>query len=286
YRPPQWLKSAISSANLDQPGLLILDDFNRAEKRILQGCMQLLQMNALFSWSLPPRWQIILTANPEGGAYNVTEMDDAMLTRMLHVTMKFDPASWAAWAVRAGIDHRGIDFVLTYPEVVSGIRTTARSLTQFFEQIEPIQDLDSEENCRMVSILGKAALESETVDKFLYFCKHVKNTLIQPLEILEAKDFERDVAVRLKRLISGDGAEKRIDRLKTICTRLQIHVTRPEYQFENQHKENMVSFLLNEEMDSALRFNLQRTLLSSKNAPVAKRLIHDRDVGRAILSSL
>ncbi|MEC7987378.1 MAG: ATP-binding protein, partial [Myxococcota bacterium] len=29
YRPPQWLKSAISSANLDQPGLLILDDFNR-----------------------------------------------------------------------------------------------------------------------------------------------------------------------------------------------------------------------------------------------------------------
>ena len=25
-----------------------------------------------------------LTANPEGGAYSVTEMDDAMLTRMIH----------------------------------------------------------------------------------------------------------------------------------------------------------------------------------------------------------
>ena len=39
YRPPQWLRSALKSANTNQPGLLILDDFNRAEPRILQGCL-------------------------------------------------------------------------------------------------------------------------------------------------------------------------------------------------------------------------------------------------------
>ena len=51
-------------------------------------------------------------------------MDDTMLTRMMHLTLVFDPKSWTIWAEAAGIDHRGIDFVLTFPEVVTGIRTT------------------------------------------------------------------------------------------------------------------------------------------------------------------
>ena len=58
-----------------------------------------LQMHALFSWELPTNWQIVLTANPEGGDYDVNEMDDAMLTRMLHITMRFDAECWAKWAI-------------------------------------------------------------------------------------------------------------------------------------------------------------------------------------------
>ena len=285
YRPPQWLKSAIDGANLDKPGLLILDDFNRAENRILQGCMQLLQMQALFSWSLPPRWQIILTANPEGGPYTVTEMDDAMLTRMLHVTMEFDAESWATWATQAKIDPRGIDFVLTYPEVVTGIRTTARSLTQFFEQIETIKDLENADNMRMVSILGKAALEDETVDKFLYFCKHVQSTLLQPEEILNAKDFDKEVALRLKRIIKGDGQGKRTDRLKTICTRLYLHVTQENYKPQDNHKNNIIDFLLSKDMDAPILFNLHR-LIANSGSKSAKELMRDARLAKYILSSL
>ena len=286
YRPPQWLKSAIQSVDESKPGLLILDDFNRAENRILQGCMQLLQMHALFSWSLPPRWQIVLTANPEGGPYKVTEMDDAMLTRMMHVTMKFDAQSWALWATGAGIDPRGIDFVLTYPEVVTGFRTTARSLTQFFQQIEGITDLDNENNLQMISILGKATLETETVDKFLHFCKHVQSTLIQPEEILNAKDFQKDVATKLKRIISGDGQGKRIDRLKTICTRLLLHVTAEGYNSQKTHIKNIIDFLLNEEMDAALRHNLQRAISSSQNEQTKKMFHNDPRWGKVLLQSV
>jgi hypothetical protein len=285
YRPPQWLKSAINGADLDKPGLLILDDFNRAESRILQGCMQLLQMHALFSWALPPRWQIVLTANPEGGPYNVTEMDDAMLTRMMHVTMRFDAESWALWATAAGIDPRGIDFVLTYPEVVTGIRTTARSLTQFFQQIESIKDLNSEENLYMINILGKATLENETVDKFLYFCKHVQSTLLQPEEILNTKDFQKNIVQRLKRIISGDGQGKRTDRLKTICTRLLIYVTDTHYKLEDNHKKNIIDFLLNDEMDAALRFNVHRHIANSKTK-ACRDLIRDRRLAKIILEGL
>ena len=59
----------------------------------------------------PPKWQIVLTANPEGGEYTVTEMDDAMITRMMHCTMVFNAKTWAEWAQSDGLDARGIDFV-------------------------------------------------------------------------------------------------------------------------------------------------------------------------------
>jgi MoxR-like ATPase len=285
YRPPEWLKAAIENADLDKPGLLILDDFNRAEHRILQGCMQLLQMHALFSWSLPPRWQIILTANPEGGPYSVTEMDDAMLTRMLHVTMKFDPKSWAIWARDEGIDPRGIDFILTYPEVVTGIRTTARSLTQFLQQVEDLKDLSKAENIRLVRILGKGTMEDETVDKFLHFCKFVQKTLLQPEEILEATDFDNNVSARLKRIISGDGY-KRNDLLNTICTRLLLHVTNPEYKFKPEHKINMVAFLLNSEMEQSLRFKLHHAIVNAKNAKECKPLVRDATLAKEIIRKM
>ena len=113
YLPPDWVPTE------EGPGILLLDDINRADDRILRGCMQLLQNFELFSWHLPKRWQIVATANPEGGDYSVTPMDDVMLTRMLHATLKFDPRIWAEWAAGAGVDPRGIAFVLTYPEAVS-----------------------------------------------------------------------------------------------------------------------------------------------------------------------
>ena len=113
YSPPDWVPKD------EGPGILLLDDINRADDRILRGCMQLLQNFELTSWKLPPKWQIVATANPEGGDYSVTPMDGAMLTRMLHTTLKFDAKIWAEWAVKSNVDSRGISFVLTYPEPVS-----------------------------------------------------------------------------------------------------------------------------------------------------------------------
>ena len=61
-------------------------------------------------------------------------MDGAMLTRMLHTTLKFDAKIWAEWAINSNVDDRGISFVLTYPELINSERTTPRSLTQFLNK--------------------------------------------------------------------------------------------------------------------------------------------------------
>ena len=65
------------------------------------------------------------------------------------------------------VDPRGIAFVLTYPELVTGSRTTPRSLTQFFDQIKDIQDLKSE--IELIHTLALSALDDVTTSTFISF---------------------------------------------------------------------------------------------------------------------
>ena len=272
YLPPSWVPTE------EGPGILLLDDLNRSDDRILRGTMQLLQEFEMFSWTLPNKWQIVATANPEGGDYSVTPMDDAMLTRMLHVTMVFDVKAWAAWAVRSGVDPRGIAFVLTYPEVITGKRTTARTLTQFFSQIQRIEDLKSE--IELVSTLAAGALDDITVATFLSFVNDNLQELIHPEDILDAADF-KPIAKRLKELAKGVGDAKRVDRLATISTRLFLHVTRDGYQPGEYHEKNLVAFMLHDDLPNDLRYSLYKDLLDHgktqadmvRNPKLAKTLL-------------
>ena len=101
YRPP-WLRDAIDNIDKSKPDF-ILDDLtvlgNESYKVVA------ISSDVCPYLSLPPKWQIILTANPEGGEYTVTEMDDAMITRMIYVTMTFNAKTWAEWAQSDGLMH-------------------------------------------------------------------------------------------------------------------------------------------------------------------------------------
>lgn len=255
YMPPDW----VPKEDDEGPGILLLDDLNRADDRILRGLMQLIQEFEMFSWTLPSKWQIVCTANPEGGDYSVTPMDPAMLTRMLHITMIFDVKSWARWAMHAGVDPRGIAFVLTYPEVITGQRTTPRTLTQFFDQIANIDDLKSE--LELVNVLARSALDDITATTFLAFVNDGVTQLIDPSDILDAKDFT-PVALKISDLSKGEGDAKRVDRLSTICTRLYLHLSSNTYEIKDNHKKNLLAFLLLNDLPSDLRFSLHRDLIA------------------------
>ena len=265
FAPPKWVP------NQDGPGVLLLDDINRADDRILRGLMQLLQNFEMFSWKLPPKWQIVCTANPEGGDYSVTPMDDAMLTRMLHATMTFDVKAWAAWATRVGVDERGIAFALTYPEVITGKRTTPRSLTQFLDQIAPIEDL--KEHIDMVRTLAASSLDDITVATFTSFVLDGLQELISPEQILDAPSWA-PIETRIAKLARGEEDEKRVDRLSVICTRLFLTLTHPRYEPKKKHGENLVAFLLHEALPNDLRMSLHRDLLQDGSDDVKGMMRH------------
>ena len=276
YSPPDWVPKD------EGPGILLLDDINRADDRILRGCMQLLQNFELTSWKLPPKWQIVATANPEGGDYSVTPMDGAMLTRMLHTTLKFDAKIWAEWAVKSNVDSRGISFVLTYPELVNSERTTPRSLTQFFEQIQSIKDL--KENLHLVEALALSSLDEVTVSSFIAFVNDELTQLIEPDEILDAKDFQA-VKSRLEDVSVDKNGSKRVDRLSTICSRLYLKLISDNYQPTKNNTKNLIDFLLLDIIPNDLLMSLYMDL--SKNAPDdVKTMVKDKRLANKLLDTL
>jgi MoxR-like ATPase len=277
YVPPEWVPKKEEVG----PGILVIDDINRADDRILRGIMQLLQNFEMFSWALPPQWQIVCTANPEGGDYSVTSMDDAMLTRFLHFTMVFDVKAWAAWATAANVDPRGIAFVLTYPEVITGKRTTARTLTQFFEQIVPIENLKAD--IELVSVLAQGTLDSITATTFIAFVNDELEALIDPEDILNAKDF-KVIKDHIHQLATGKGDEKRVDRIATICTRLFLLISSDKFVFKPAHKDNLVSFLMHEDIPGDLRFSLHKDL-ANIGGKVAEAL-RDPKLAKLVLSNV
>ena len=263
------------------PGILLLDDVNRADDRILRGIMQLFQNYELVSWTLPQQWLIVCTANPDGGDYSVTTLDEAMLTRMLHVTMEFDAPAWARWAERSGVDSRGINFVLAYPELVNGRRTTPRSLVQFFNSLRTLDDLRA--NLGLVRLLGEAALDAETVQAFLSFVHLNLDRLPTPEEILLADDFEAP-ARRLNRLVR-EGDTKRLDILSVVVTRLNNHLlTRPADLAEAEF-ENLRRFLLLDLLPNDLRLAMAQELTQSKR-PGLMRLFAIPEVGQLLLKKM
>ena len=255
YMPPDW----VPQEGDEGPGILLLDDINRADDRILRGIMQLLQEFEMFSWSLPPKWQIVCTANPEGGDYSVTTMDDAMITRMLHFTMVYELKAWVRWATDAGVDPRGIDFVLSYPETVTGKRTTPRSLTQFFSQVQPIADLKA--NFELVRVLALSALDEASATAFLGFVQDNLSRLIGPEEILGGSA-EREVADRLSALARSKDGARRVDRLSTVCTRLALHVSRKGFSPSRAQIARLVGFLKHPDLPADLRVSLHRDFLA------------------------
>lgn len=276
YLPPEWVPKE------EGPGILLLDDINRADDRILRGLMQLLQNYEMFSWKLPQKWQIICTANPEDDEYSVTPMDQAMLTRMLHINVTFDVKSWAKWAIDNNVDSRGINFVLTYPETVTGGRTTPRSLVQVFSQILGIKDLKAE--IKKVATIARSGLDETTVSSFLAFINSDLEFLVSAEDILETNSFE-NIKSRVVEAAKGKAGTVRLDRLSVICTRLVLAISSKDYANPSaKNKENVVSFLKMTELPADLRFSVHRDISSLPDRRPS--LVQDAALAKLVLKTV
>ena len=208
YSAPEWI------ADKKAGGVLLLDDWNRADSRFIQACMELVDRQTYISWTLPKDWHIILTANPDNGDYMVNTTDPAQKTRYITANLKFDVDVWARWAEENNMDTRCINFLLMHPELVTQ-ETNARSISTFFNSISSIKQFEDE--LPLIQMIGEGSVGNEFASMFTTFINNKLDKLVTPREIVHGD--EKVVMPQLRECI-GSGDNYRADIASLLATRI------------------------------------------------------------------
>jgi hypothetical protein len=240
YCPPEWISGKTSG------GILLLDDWNRADVRFIQAVMELIDRQQYISWTLPKDWHIILTSNPDNGEYLVNSIDNAQKTRFISVNLKFDINCWSEWAEDATIDNRCINFLLKHPELVS-TNTNSRSITTFFNSISSIKSFDDE--LGLIQMIGEGSVGNEFTTLFTMFINNKLDKIISP-ETIMTHESDEYILNTLKGIIGKrDGDKYRADLASIISTRL-INFSL-YYSKDNKIEKSYIdrlAFLMNEDV--------------------------------------
>ena len=209
YCPPEWISGKSTG------GILLLDDWNRADIRFIQAVMELIDRQQYISWELPKDWHIILTSNPDNGDYLVNSIDNAQKTRFISVNLKFDINCWSEWAESAQIDGRCINFLLKHPELVT-TNTNSRSITTFFNSISSLESFEG--SLPLIQMIGEGSVGGEFSTLFTMFINNRLDKIISPQAVL-THEKEEYVLSQLKSAIGKD-KDYRADIASILSTRL------------------------------------------------------------------
>lgn len=182
YATPEWVPDQ------EGPGILLIDDFNRADSRILNAFMEVFQFYSTSSWSLPSKWFIILTANPVHANYFVQKVDQAIMDRILHIHVKFKLESWMRWAMEQKFNEQLVFFPLLFPEQFINSKSSPRTWSKLFRQISQMNPADKNQ----IRMLINLYLPSEESSFFWQFLDANQTPLLKPNRLLELNQVQMD----------------------------------------------------------------------------------------------
>jgi len=264
YCAPEWI------ADAKEGGILLLDDWNRADTRFIQAVMELIDRQTYISWTLPKDWHIILTANPDNGDYMVNSVDSAQKTRYVTANLKFDVNVWAEWAEGAGIDTRCINFLLLHPELVTQ-ETNARSITTFFNSISSFDNF--EDNLSLIQMIGEGSVGDEFASMFTTFINNKLDKLVTPKDLL-THDNEAYILGELRGCIGKDDTY-RADIASTLATRLGNFsvVHSKENTITQKITDRLISLCTKDYFTNDLKYLIVRTIFNGNKKKFNKLMM-------------
>jgi hypothetical protein len=272
YCPPEWISGK------EKGGILLLDDWNRADMRFIQAVMELIDRQQYISWSLPKDWHIILTANPDNGDYLVSSIDNAQKTRFITVQLKFDTECWAKWAEESQIDGRCINFLLLHPELVTK-DVNSRSVSMFFNSISSIKSFD--DSLPLIQMVGEGSVGPEFSSMFTMFINNKLDKMISPQHVIEQD--EKYVLNTLKSIVGKDDSY-RADLASTLSTRIVNYLDL--FAKENPVEKTVVdriSKIVNEKIfANDICYNMVRSIYNN-NPSKFKTMMMNKDLVQYIM---
>tara|TARA_R100001015_G_C4632374_1_gene195851 strand:+ start:1047 stop:2309 length:1263 start_codon:yes stop_codon:yes gene_type:complete len=265
YCAPEWI------SDQKQGGILLLDDWNRADIRFIQAVMELVDRQQYISWSLPKDWHIILTSNPDNGDYMVNTIDSAQKTRYITANLKFDVEVWARWAEEASIDTRCINFLLLHPELVTQ-ETNARSITAFFNSISSFESF--EDNLSMIQMIGEGSVGDTFASMFTTFINNKLDKLVTPKDLL-THDNEQYILGELRSCIGKDDSY-RADIASTLATRLANYsvVYSQDNTITSKISERLISLCTKDYFTNDLKYLVVRTIFNGNKQKFNKMMMN------------
>jgi hypothetical protein len=267
YCAPEWISGKGES------GILLLDDYTRADPRMIQACMDLINTQEYISWKLPKDWSIILTTNPDGGDYHVNSMDIAQTTRFISCELKFDVDCWAQWAEETHMDGRCINFILKHPEIVTEA-TNPRAITTFFNAISSFEKF--EENLPMIQMIGEGSVGADMTSLFTLFINNKLDQLMSPKDIL-LHDNEDYIVGALKSTI-GREDEYRADIASIMSTRL-VNFALAHFKTNPMKAEvikRLEKLVVDEIFAIDLKYMIVRNLINGNKQKFQKLMLNDK----------
>lgn len=279
YAKPEWI------ANRGGAGILLIDDWTRADNRFIQACMDLIYEGKYISWELPKDWHIILTSNPDDGNYLVSSQDDAQKDRYFDYTMKFNVDDWAEWAEAHNIDSRCINFMMLFPEATDGISSynvtdknticvSPRAWSMFFDVMRNIKDFNSQ--IGTIREIGEGSIGMEASNLFCQFISQNFDKLMSPKEILFNSDFKQTMIDLKKQVINPKDNSFKPDVASTIGIRLvnyTIHYLRDPQNTATPDMINRLEAIIDENVfKNDITFTMVNKLAMNTGTKLAKLL--------------
>ena len=267
YCAPEWISGKGES------GILLLDDYTRADPRMIQACMDLINTQEYISWKLPKDWTIILTTNPDGGDYHVNSMDIAQTTRFISCELKFDVDCWAQWAEETHMDGRCINFILKHPEIVTEA-TNPRAITTFFNAISSFEKF--EEQLPMIQMIGEGSVGPDMTSLFTLFINNKLDQLMSPKDIL-LHDNEDYIVGALKTTV-GRGDDYRADIASIMSTRI-INFALAHFKSNPMKAEvikRLEKLVVDEIFSIDLKYMIVRNLINGNKQKFQKLMLNDK----------
>jgi len=267
YCAPEWISGKGES------GILLLDDYTRADPRMIQACMDLINTQEYISWKLPKDWTIILTTNPDGGDYHVNSMDIAQTTRFISCELKFDVDCWAQWAEETHMDGRCINFILKHPEIVTEA-TNPRAITTFFNAISSFEKF--EEQLPMIQMIGEGSVGPDMTSLFTLFINNKLDQLMSPKDIL-LHDNEDYIVGALKSTVGRDD-EYRADIASIMSTRI-INFALAHFKSNPMKAEvikRLEKLVVDEIFAIDLKYMIVRNLINGNKQKFQKLMLNDK----------
>lgn len=103
FAPP----AALPRQDGGRSSVLVLEELNRCDRSIRQPCLQLLTARRLNDYRLPEGCWMVACINPAEDHHDAEELDAALASRFVRLSVHADRSAWLGWARERGV-HPGV----------------------------------------------------------------------------------------------------------------------------------------------------------------------------------